>query len=366
MNIIFSAPRVHNNQIYFIRELSKFHSISFIIQNPSNLLRHDLVDYYVVNKNPLLTYLLSLLIKKKKESFFYIPKLIRLYRILRIESPDVVVIRDKSIFSLVVKIVAIITTKAKIILYDQTPVMRDDLRSYKYKLSKFFFNDVRITPINSHCKNLAIEQPEKNATYLPFCIEKLSNLQKEYFFNGKPEIIVIGKYQAYKNLESVIYEISQIMTQFDFQITFVGELISENENYYKELVGLIDCMGLSNRVTLIKNLPYEEVSKLLMNSDIMINSSIKDIAPFSVLEGMSHGIAVICSVHSGTSSYITNGYDGFKYNPANNGELSSVLKNLLINRELIEYIGKNALSNSIKNHNCYSAVKVFNEVLGIL
>lgn len=86
----------------------------------------------------------------------------------------------------------------------------------------------------------------------------------------------------------------------------------------------------------------EEVLKFLMKRPICVFPSLWENFPYTCLEAMSYGCAVIGSKHGGMSEMIIDGESGVLIDPENPEEISRAVLELLEDTELRKMIGDNA------------------------
>lgn len=75
----------------------------------------------------------------------------------------------------------------------------------------------------------------------------------------------------------------------------------------------IERLGLQSQVTLLGTTSEDTVLSLLQDSDVLLLTSVGqgEAAPVAVMEAMSCGLPVVCSIIGGTRDMIEHGHDGF-------------------------------------------------------
>ncbi len=228
-NILIISPRFHTNLVPIIHSLKRRYFINLIVSNFGN------TESYKVLKPILCKELsLSILIRKifnLSKHDFLIPNLIFLFSIIKSIKPDLIIIRTHNRFfyysiSLIGKILG-----SKIIFYDQLDLALKEfkaknivnfLKNLELKLREFFFQSIRITPINfSRVKKI------KNSFYLPFCsFLKKTNFKKKKIIS----LITVSKYHHRKNL-LLLCKAALILKNkgYKFKIFLVGERKSPDQ-----------------------------------------------------------------------------------------------------------------------------------------
>jgi glycosyltransferase involved in cell wall biosynthesis len=122
---------------------------------------------------------------------------------------------------------------------------------------------------------------------------------------------------------------------------------------------------LAGVIRLLGWIDQEEVNKILINSDIYVNTSIIEGFSLTVLQAMAAGIAVIATAVPGNRELIDHQVNGWLVSPESVYELSLVLYNLINNHSFRDILGKNALI-KIKKYRwesiCEEYFRIYNEI----
>jgi glycosyltransferase involved in cell wall biosynthesis len=130
---------------------------------------------------------------------------------------------------------------------------------------------------------------------------KYSNI-KERIFNGdrRLKIIWIGRLDYLKALDILLNAVSNSpLLQEKVEILIVGK--GPQENYYKSIA---DKLKLSN-LNWIGHVEKEKVELLMLDSDLLVHTSIKEAASAVILESLSCGLPIVCHNSFGMSHSIT-------------------------------------------------------------
>lgn len=351
MTILIFSPRIHNNLIFPIKLLSRNHKVLTATQ----LKKYELngPEHLLLQKNKILTAILSILFFNKKSTFYFFPKILKTFLLLNRVNADVVIIRDKSIFSLIITILNSISSRSIIILYDQSPYMRSDFMRLNYKFSRLLFPYQRITPVEFRKDEALFNKKllkDANSLFVPFVSERNHEFSRHYFADGKINILIVGKFMEFKNLIYAVDEVAVARYKEGIVLRMVGESSQENKilnlvrDKQKQLVNDLD-------IEILINKSRNEMIELYLKSDILIIPSSRDIAPFAIVEAMSYGLCILASIYCGTASYISDSQNGYTFDSKVKGELSKHLDYLMDNRSIIKKMGLVSGEIWSKNHN---------------
>jgi glycosyltransferase involved in cell wall biosynthesis len=80
----------------------------------------------------------------------------------------------------------------------------------------------------------------------------------------------------------------------------------------------------------------EELTDYFTASDIMVSVTTYDGCPVSMLEGMAYGLIPVMSLHSPIQGWVTEGGNGYLFNPKDPQDIAQTLIRALSNRENFE------------------------------
>lgn len=100
----------------------------------------------------------------------------------------------------------------------------------------------------------------------------------------------------------------------------------------------------------IPSVPYNDVMKYHLSSDIFVLPSEGDIWGLVVNEALSMGKPVICTSQIGASQLIENGWNGFKYKAGDFNTLAYLMEKLIINEKLRHTMSLNAKNIEVTWH----------------
>lgn len=105
---------------------------------------------------------------------------------------------------------------------------------------------------------------------------------------------------------------------------------------------LTDKVSALSNVKMVGVVSREEVHKLLEDADAMICPSREDPMPTVCAEAMMHSVPCIVSNATGTSAYITDGYDGLVFESENSSELKDEIVWCVQHKAELKEMGKRA------------------------
>lgn len=153
----------------------------------------------------------------------------------------------------------------------------------------------------------------------------------------KKQLIFIGHLNKYKGVFDIIEAHSQLNKKYKLHL--VGDLI-DGVNY-KKLIHLS-----SHNIIIHNSLPNNEVFKLLEDSEILINNSMEEGYPLSVIEALNHNCKVVLSRVKGNDEIKGSNVYFFK-----RGDIKDMVR--VINKAISKPLKKSNLMKD-KQHIIYS------------
>lgn len=365
MKILFVAPRVHQNQVPIIEGLiDKGHQVYFFVQRKAANEYYSEAKVSVISANLIYKAYFHIIKKFKgtdyaeqKAIYYYVPDILQSKKLIDDIRPDVVILRNRTLFSLVIYKLAR-NKGCKCLIYNQTPIFSSrDISKEKIikKGVKALFPKNRITVVRYK------EYPEseinyfedKNAFFVPFVVRNTNVKKVEYCKDGVVHIFDSGKFRDYKNHFVLLKAVKLLIDEgySNFHVLIQGQVeCDEEEIYYKKIEKYIIDNSLGNYISLMKGVSYHEMENLFTESDIFVLPSKSEIANISIIDAMTYGLATISTSKNGTSDYISKGINGEIFKSDDEEDLAKVLKNYLNNIYLIKEHGSNA--SSYVSENC--------------
>ena len=123
--------------------------------------------------------------------------------------------------------------------------------------------------------------------------------------------------------------------------------IGAYEKYVKNLIKKYD---LENNVKFVGSLSASEIIEYLKSSNAFCQYSLCENSPNSLGEAMMIGLPCVASFVGGTSTYMSNNFDGLMHQKSDFEMLAYNIKRVFDNDELAVSLSKNARESAIKRH----------------
>ena len=172
--------------------------------------------------------------------------------------------------------------------------------------------------------------------------------------NLKPEtfvLLLIGNDWRNKGLHTLIQALDKCR-DLGIQLLVVGR------DDVKPFEATIQRLGIRDRVRFLS--PSEDVMKFYAAADAYTGPSLADAYGLPVIEAMACGLPVIASTKAGVSEVITDGSNGLLLrNPTDAGELAGLIRRLVEDPFLREYLAGNAVSTARQHTLDHSAAAIW-------
>ena len=154
--------------------------------------------------------------------------------------------------------------------------------------------------------------------------------------NNNPIVFFLGMLTKGKGIADLIKSISIVKKD----ITNVKLFIGGSGPYEDALRKLVTEFDLEENVTFLGFLNEEEKFSYMKSIDLFILPSHWESFPIVLLEAMACGKPIIATDIGGVSYAVNNGVNGYLYEPGDVKELTNKIIKLLLNKELMEQMGK--------------------------
>ena len=231
------------------------------------------------------------------------------------------------------------------------------LRYMIYIFKLIVLDSVLITPILSKEKKSLYNR----AFFLPFThpssdklISKKSNILR---------ILMIGKYSPEKGHHLLVESLKNLSKE-NISITLVGEVSNYSHlKYRKHVQSLVIKNNIQKKVQFLDNINYKKMPYIYSNHDLFIFPSIKDPAPYSIIEALSYGLPVICNREVGTSGYVQEGQTGFILDELNPEKIEEKISFFLDSSDALSQFSANAVNFCRKNTSPQSYYSSFKDII---
>jgi glycosyltransferase involved in cell wall biosynthesis len=149
---------------------------------------------------------------------------------------------------------------------------------------------------------------------------------------------MVGRLTAWKGQHVFLRAFKRAFPDGGCRAVIVGAPLFGEDEYEAHLRRLVGSLGLDDRVEFAGF--QEDIPAQLARFDILVHASVIP-EPFGqvVLEGMAAGLPVVASGAGGPSEVITDGRDGFLFEPGESDGLAAVLRRLAADPSLRERVG---------------------------
>lgn len=345
---MYIAPRYHTNQAAIMKNLIKEgHEVKFLSHYRGKVEDYSVIEPDVIGYSKLFLiwekFYLNILHKndcravdmKLKYGF---PPIAKLKRQIKDFMPDVIIIRERSIYS-ICTYMSCTSFHIPFILYNQSPLWEPCImKDLPHRIVKSMLPKTRMTPVMGNKDKGVLDN---NTYFVPFVIEPMQIPEiKKWFSENKISIFCIGKYEKRKNISMLLEVFKELSKEYELHLTIAGECSTEfHREYLNEQEKFIFENSLSNKVDLFENLSREEINTVFKTTDLFIIPSTDEPASISQMEAMAFSIPVICSDENGTACYVEDGKDGRLFRDNDKDDLKNKIIELISNRETLVEMG---------------------------
>jgi glycosyltransferase involved in cell wall biosynthesis len=240
---------------------------------------------------------------------------------------------------------------------------RGFLKTWLLKLRKrlfyLFFADQIICPSEMAKRdfNIVYENKRKNNK----CVVVINPLVDRYICPApvdynKISIAFLGRLDLSKGIKELLYGFLRYEKKNEVKITLHLAGSGNLENFVKTIA------AKSNNIFFHGHLKYQDVDNYIRKSHFLIIPSLVDNLPTVGLESLMNGVPLLLSKQTGLAEYITDGEDGFLFDPSETG-ISEVFEIVVNNISKRETMSVNARKTYLKK---FTMKIYFNRITEIL
>lgn len=358
MRFLYIAPRYHTNQIPIMKGLIEHENqVCFVSHYTGKIEDYSCVEPVVAGYSHFFLIFEKLYRRIKRSDSkagnmklkYGFPPMGKIRRIVKDFRPDVIIIRERSIYS-IFSYLSIRNYHCSKILYNQSPYWEKEIKKdLPHRLVRNLLPKVRMTPVMGEKKEGYVSEP--GTVYVPFVMEpQMASDEKIWFENDIIHLFCVGKYDKRKNIMMLLEVFNEIRKEYPVRLIVAGECSTDFQKKYKqELETYANENGIKGEISFLTNLSRQQMEEQYRKSDVFVIPSTKEPASISQLEAMAFSLPVICSDKNGTACYVKNGKTGFLFQDNNKEALQSALQNIMADRQQLKRMGSNGYQEIIKS-----------------
>lgn len=349
MRFLYVAPRYHTNQMDIMKGLIEHgHEVCFISHYAAIIEDYSYVTPIVLGYSPLYRLIDRLyvnVIRRKDPTAIVFkirhgfPPMGKLRRIIRNFQPDVVILRERSVYSMAAYHICR-KQGYPCILYNQNPLWSEPAKTDPvHRLAAKLSPGMRMTPVMGSRKPGA--SIKENDYFVPFVIDpRRAPQDRTYFADDTIHILCIGKYEIRKHHLMLLDVVRQLKEQYKLHLTLVGEATNHfQKDYCGQVRERVKEYHMEDIVTVKTNVPKSSMEAEYLEADVYVIPSTLEMASVSQLEAMSYSLPVICSDTNGTACYVEDGVTGYLFKDCDREDLQVKLSLMLSDRERMMQMG---------------------------
>ncbi len=348
MKILFVAPRYHTNQIPIIEGLiEKGNSVHFWAQYTGIIEEHRGVEPIIMRKS-LLTIIASAIrhaflpggAAESEDMKKFIPSPVWTLITLNRLKPDLVITREKSRVSRIISISCRLAGIKNVILYVQDPYYhKPKVQNLRQKIKSKILPKVIYTPVKYDASNKYVDYHDEHSYHVPLVytpVNDTNSIHDKYVSGGVLHLLDIGKYRGYKYHFGAVEAFKLLPKDLNVSLTIIGQCESEDEKEYKsKLLAKIKEYDLGDKITLLDNVPYSQITDIYKDHDMLLLPSRSESAGMVILEAMGNGLGVICTRTCGLAYCVEESGCGNSYAYDDPKELAMLIKRYACDKDLV-------------------------------
>jgi glycosyltransferase involved in cell wall biosynthesis len=182
-----------------------------------------------------------------------------------------------------------------------------------------------------------------NAVPGPICVARARPKNK----NTEPRILFLGHLHRRKGVQDLIEALSRPeIAGLPWSATLAGGGPEQ-----AEFVEQAEQLGIADRISFPGWLPRESVAALLEAADILVLPSYAEEMSMSILEGMAHGLCLVCTPVGAQAEVVEDGVSGLVVSPGDVGGVAAALAKCLTQPALRRRLGNGAREAFLRSYN---------------
>lgn len=349
MRFLYVAPRYHTNQMDIMKGLKEQgHEVCFISHYRAVIEDYSCVEPIVLGYSWLyrfFDFVYVRIIHRNDPSANVlkikcgIPPILKLWKAINAFQPDVVIVRERSMYSMLVYMFCV-KRGYPCILYNQSPYLSGPVKKdLPHRLANRCMPKMRMTPVYGIPEEGV--SAKENDFFIPFVANpQLAPKQRTYFEGDRINILCVGKYEERKHHLMLAAVAEQLSAAYPLHLTLIGEATTRfQKEYHAKVVDYVKEHHLEDIITIKTNVPRKNMDAEYATADVYVIPSTKEPATVSQLEAMSFSLPVICSDANGAACYVEDGVTGYQFRDCDSEDLQKKLELLLADRQKIREMG---------------------------
>lgn len=165
--------------------------------------------------------------------------------------------------------------------------------------------------------------------------------------DGRPTILFVGRLEERKGIQYLVQAMPQILKECpQARFVIIGDDTmyagSPQQSMLAHLKSMLKEHGCEQAVTFIPRVPLTDLPGYYRSADISVVPSLYDNSPYTCLEAMSCGRAVVGTSAGGTREYIEDGESGIIVPPRDPDALAQAIVKLIKDDTYRNFLSKNA------------------------
>jgi len=185
-----------------------------------------------------------------------------------------------------------------------------------------------------------------------------NEFKKKHGLDG-PLILFVGRITKHKGIQFLMRAAPSILREFP-KAGFM--IVGEDYGYLDSLVGMVEKLGIRDRVTFLSRLSEEEIVQAYKSADIFVLPSTLEAFGLVVVEAMASGTPVIASNYGGIRCLVQDGVNGLLFEVGEVSDLASKILLLLENQDLRRLLARKA---HLQAEERYSIQRAIDELLAV-
>lgn len=375
MKVLYVLPRYHTNMTSTVKGwLDHGDEVYMICQNKGSLEKPEYVEPVYLGFSKVFVAWLWMhknIFQRRNPNAgdlfikYGIPPMRKIKSLIRSIDPDLIIFRERSLYTILTYSYCK-REKYKSILYVQNPVYSDSVERKNgivHNLVYALTPKASISPSRQRGMGIEHKKKDENSFFAPFVVEPgVKPEDKQYFQDGRINILDIGKYEERKNHFMVLRVLKRLIGKYpNLHLTIVGERSgSFAQNYYESLEKWVRENGLSEHVSLFANYSRDEVNECYKKADVFVLASTDESASVSNVEAMTFSLPVICGSDNGTADYTIPGVTGDIFLDRNEDDLLNKLDRIIADKNEIIKMGAAAYEHA---RNDFSFINYYDAVM---